>query len=409
LSTAYDRTCYHITNGEAAERAAAGEPFVIRLREPDAREELVWEDIVYGRVKGLKKKMTGVYSDIVLLKSDGLPTYHLANVVDDHAMHITHVIRGAEWLISTPRHLELYNAFGWAPPAFAHVGLLLDENKAKLSKRDLRYDLAQMKGYVLPEALNNFLVLLGWSHGEVDEYFSMERLRQKFDLRLNKSNPIVSMEKLDYLQPKHAKARSIAGGEIYEQLLDTVLAKVETSFSEQELRSVGINGKDSLRERVDQVLKVDNNYLSPEKFVASNRYFFASHNPNHGTAALPKKLDGIYRAKESTAWSEEAVREAVLDVLQAPGAEWPSGISQRFPHGLQEAFRRVEDAYIKLGDFEDEKQRAKGPRSIRSLVNFLLRNWLAWGLHGPGTADTMTILGRDVSLDRIRSTKSLKQ
>lgn len=141
-------------------------------------------DLVYGKVgKGTKpatKKVDDAYDDPILLKSDGLPTYHLANVVDDHHMKITHVIRGTEWLPSTPRHMAMYQAFGWEPPAFAHVGLLVDEEGNKLSKRNMDIDVASYrKNGFLPEAVDNFVALLGWSHRNRSDVMSLQELSDR--------------------------------------------------------------------------------------------------------------------------------------------------------------------------------------------------------------------------------------
>lgn len=141
-------------------------------------------DLVYGKVgKGTKpatKKVDYAYDDPILLKSDGLPTYHLANVVDDHHMKITHVIRGTEWLPSTPRHMAMYQAFGWEPPAFAHVGLLVDEEGNKLSKRNMDIDVASYrKNGFLPEAVDNFVALLGWSHRNRSDVMSLQELSDR--------------------------------------------------------------------------------------------------------------------------------------------------------------------------------------------------------------------------------------
>lgn len=129
LDTLYDRACTHVGDGEAERRAGIGEPHVVRLRIPSGTT------VLHDEVLGEVKFNNSVVDDQVLLKSDGFPTYHLASVVDDHAMEISHVIRGQEWLSSTPKHLILYNAFGWQPPAFAHLPLLLNTDKSKLSKR----------------------------------------------------------------------------------------------------------------------------------------------------------------------------------------------------------------------------------------------------------------------------------
>jgi len=172
-ATEYDGTCSHISHEESQERAHNGELYVIRLVDSDAELGGKWQDLVFGTMDGGKERKIMTRDDIVLLKSDGWPTYHLANVVDDHFMEVSHVIRGAEWLKSTSKHQKLYRALGWTPPKFAHVGLLFDSAQKKLSKRDSVFDLDELKSKVLPEALMNFLVLLGWQHKGTDDVLAM--------------------------------------------------------------------------------------------------------------------------------------------------------------------------------------------------------------------------------------------
>lgn len=179
LAAEYDRTCASISKEESDDRAAKGEAHVVRFKAPATPPE--FRDIIYGKVGSGKvnRNIGQAYDDLILIKTDGWPTYHLANVVDDHLMDITHVVRGTEWMISTPKHIALYDAFGWTPPAFAHVGLLQDPSGAKLSKRRGDIDIASFrKRGILPEALANFLALLGWSgHGGGNEFMSMETLK----------------------------------------------------------------------------------------------------------------------------------------------------------------------------------------------------------------------------------------
>jgi glutamyl-tRNA synthetase len=182
LHTQYDRTCYHLPNAESDDRAAQGQKYIVRLKDPERQP--YFRDIVQGNIRDGKatlRQASDSFDDPVLLKTDGLPTYHLANVVDDHLMDITHVIRGAEWIISTRKHLIMYNAFGWTPPAFGHVGLLLDRSGSKLSKREKSIDLSGMQeDGVLPEALNNFLVLLGWDKKRHQgDLLTMDQLREQ--------------------------------------------------------------------------------------------------------------------------------------------------------------------------------------------------------------------------------------
>ena len=195
-ATMYDRHCCTIPLAEARKRAEAGEPHVIRQKIPN--ETLKFKDLIRGNVQFDGKTI----DDQVLIKSDGFPTYHLANVVDDHLMEITHVIRGEEWLPSTPKHIFLYQAFGWKAPEFAHIPLLLNEDRTKLSKRqgDVAVEDYIKKGY-LKETIINFAAFLGWhpGSGEETEIFTLQELEQKFSLdRVHKAGAIFNIEKLDW-------------------------------------------------------------------------------------------------------------------------------------------------------------------------------------------------------------------
>ncbi|RKP24743.1 hypothetical protein SYNPS1DRAFT_5079, partial [Syncephalis pseudoplumigaleata] len=194
-STAYDRHCAHLTEREIDERIRLGTSYTVRLRVPPGKT--IVEDVLYGRLTFQHTTQ----EDSILLKSDGMPTYHLASVVDDHRMHITHVMRGEEWLPSTPKHMLLYSMLQWTPPTFIHLPLLLNTDHTKLSKRsqhaDIRY--YEQHGY-LPETVVNFVALLGWSPKTTQELFTMDELIDQFSLKgLNRSGAVVSHDKLDWL------------------------------------------------------------------------------------------------------------------------------------------------------------------------------------------------------------------
>lgn len=206
--TGYDRFCLeNVSIGEARQRVTAGEKCVIRLKMPK-EGETKFIDLIRGEVVF----KNNLIDDQVLIKSDGFPTYHLAVVVDDHFMHITHVIRGEEWVSSTPKHIQLYKYFGWEIPAFAHLPLLLNSDKSKLSKRqgDVAVSDYEKKGY-LPEALINFVAFLGWNPGGVKEIFSMDELTGQFDLsKVNKTGAIFNLEKLDWFNKEYIKSMTVA-------------------------------------------------------------------------------------------------------------------------------------------------------------------------------------------------------
>ncbi len=194
----YDGQCRSIPADEAQQRMDANEPYVIRLK-VDKQGATVFQDHLRGEIRIENRTI----DDQVLMKSDGFPTYHLANVVDDHLMKITHVLRAEEWITSTPKHVLLYQAFGWDLPVFCHLPLLRNSDKSKISKRKnpTSLDHYREKGY-LPEAMLNFLALMGFSpaEGEGEEVFTQDELRQVFSLdRISLGGPVFDLTKLDWL------------------------------------------------------------------------------------------------------------------------------------------------------------------------------------------------------------------
>lgn len=200
----YDGCCRVISAEESAKRAAAGESHTVRLKMPE-EGETVLDDGLRGEIRLANAQS----DDQVLLKSDGMPTYHLANVVDDHLMGITHVIRAEEWISSAPKHLRLYEAFGWQPPTFMHLPLLRnnDKNRSKISKRRNPVSLDYYKDIgILPEAMVNFLGLMGWSFGDDREKFALDEMVERFDLTpgsLSLSGPVFDLDKLHWLNGQY--------------------------------------------------------------------------------------------------------------------------------------------------------------------------------------------------------------
>jgi len=203
LPVMYDRHCRVMTAAETDAEIAKGTPHVVRLAVP-TKGTTGFTDLIRGPVEFENV----LIDDQVLLKSDGFPTYHLANVVDDHLMGITHVIRGEEWLPSTPKHILLYGAFGWTAPSFAHLPLLLNPDRSKLSKRqgDVAAEDYLDKGY-LPDALVNFIALLGWNPTADREIFAKDELSREFAVeKINKSGAVFNREKLDWLNKEYLRA-----------------------------------------------------------------------------------------------------------------------------------------------------------------------------------------------------------
>lgn len=207
IPTGYDGHCrnikYQISNIEDLEEATS-KGAVVRMKMPE-EGKIKFIDLIRGEVEF----DASLIDDQVILKSDGFPTYHLASVVDDHDMKITHVIRAEEWLSSTPKHLFLYEMFGWKAPEFAHLSMILGPDKKKLSKRHGATSVMQYKeeGY-LPEALVNFLAFLGWNPKDEREIFSMEELEKEFKLEnVNKNPAIFDVEKLNSINEFYLKSQ----------------------------------------------------------------------------------------------------------------------------------------------------------------------------------------------------------
>jgi len=206
LATKYDQKCRYLSKEEIKEKLESGEKYTIRLKVPENRD-VVFYDTIKWKVTVNSKDI----DDQVLLKSDWFPTYHLANVVDDYLMWITDVIRGDEWTPSTPKHILLYEAFGWTPPKFSHIPLLLWTDKKKLSKRTGDVAVEQyLEKWYLSESIINYIALLWWNPKTTDEFFSMTELIEKFDLsNVHKSWAVFDPVRLDFFNSKYLKEMDI--------------------------------------------------------------------------------------------------------------------------------------------------------------------------------------------------------
>jgi glutamyl-tRNA synthetase len=345
----YDRRALALTPADVEAKLAAGLPRVVRLKVPDGGS-IVVEDCIRGRVEIEADQV----DDQILLKSDGYPTYHLANVVDDHLMGVTHVIRGEEWLPSTPKHVLLYRAFGWDLPEFAHLPLLLNPDRSKLSKRqgDVAVEDYRAKGY-LREALVNFVAFLGWNPGDEREIFSLGELVQEFSLeRVGKSGAIFNIEKLDWMNFEHLRRLPP------DLLVGMVRAELAASGREPGRFTDDYLGRviAAMRERA----------TSPALFVTACPYFYdppAAYDPE----VLKKR------------WKPET----------------PARL-----RSLAEAFSRLDQAGP--ADFEDALKRTAGELGIGAgeLVHPVRLAVSGTGI-GPGLYDILSILGRDETLRRI--------
>ena len=206
----YDRRCRDLSQEERAKKEAEGITPVVRFKTPlngqTGFNDLIWGEVVFEN---------NTIDDFVLLKSDGYPTYHLANIVDDHLMEITHVVRAEEWLSSTPRHVLMYQALGFEPPQFAHLPMILGSDRSKLSKRHGAVAITEFyeQGY-LPEAMVNFLALLGWSLDDRTELLSRQELIKNFSLeRVSRTAAVFNRDKLDWMNGVYI--RSLTADEFF--------------------------------------------------------------------------------------------------------------------------------------------------------------------------------------------------
>lgn len=203
----YDGRCRELAPAEAARRRGAGEAHVVRLAMP-RDDRMTVADLLRGEITFERPQM----DDQVLLKSDGFPTYHLANVVDDHLMEISHVVRAEEWLSSLPKHVQLYRAFEWTAPVFCHLPLLRNADKSKISKRKNPVSLNHYRraGY-LPEAMVNFLALMGWAMPDEREEFTLDEFVAEFTLeKISLGGPVFDQEKLAWLNGKYLRRQTPA-------------------------------------------------------------------------------------------------------------------------------------------------------------------------------------------------------
>ena len=231
-SPGYDRLCRDLTAAERAEKEAAGIKSIVRFKVP-LEGQTRFHDLIYGDVVFENRSI----DDFVMLKSDGYPTYHLANVIDDHAMKISHVTRAEEWLSSTPRHLLMYQAFDYTPPQFAHFPDVLGTDRKKLSKRhgDVAITEYIEDGY-LPDAIINFLALLGWSLDDKTELMTRQQLIENFSLeRIGKTGAIFNKEKLDWMNGVYIRSLTV------EDLSNRILPFLEKYLPPEVKRPLDVN------------------------------------------------------------------------------------------------------------------------------------------------------------------------
>jgi glutamyl-tRNA synthetase len=313
----YDRYCMtNLNPDEINQKLKDNCPAVIRFKVPRG-EEIVFEDMIYGKIS----VSSNTVDDQVLIKSDGFPTYHLAAVVDDHLMEITHVTRGEEWLPSTPKHILLYKAFGWEAPKFGHMPVLVNAEKKKLSKRhgDVAVQDYIDKGY-LKDALINFIALLGWNPGQgsTQEIFSMKELEKIFDFKkIHKAGAFFDLKKLDWINNQYIKKLSI--DELYSQVLPFLEKKEWFAILDEKYKS---------EEYLKKVLTVEQERLTTlAQSGEDNRFFFGDIAydasmlkwKDMDNDAVKKSLEiskRVLKEINGDIWKLEEIEKALLDVAE---------------------------------------------------------------------------------------------
>lgn len=386
--------CASIPLEESAERAR-NEKHAVRFGKPDKAPS--WSDLVYGKVSLESKKtlpQRAAMEGVILLKGDGTPTYHLANVIDDHYMKITHVIRGTEWMSSTPLHAALYNAFGWTPPAFAHVGLLTDKDQAKLSKRNFDTDIGALKTKhgILPESLANFLALLGWRNPTRDDVMEMNKLIELFDLKFTKGNSIVSFDKLWYLQKNHAKIiieramQSSTADPSFENLLDLLESAARTAYPNSRALAT-----QHLRIYMTKILFIDaKTYENPSSYVERNAYLFTTLPPASPSpdTSIPKS-DFHTAAMDVLKNFDQTVTKDVI--ISAPTY---TEIKTRLDATIAEYAKVIGEVIQQRATVDGEVDKTRMKEWSKHLHHYL-REKLCFGRPGPGSSQVMAVLGHE--------------
>jgi len=368
----YDKLCLGLSKNEVEDKLANKTPFVVRLNvEPNKR--IIFNDIVRGRVEFDSNNV----DDQVLIKSDGYPTYHLANVVDDHLMQISHVIRGEEWLSSTPKHVLLYDSFKWERPIFAHLPLLLNPDRSKLSKRqgDVAVEDFRAKGY-LKEALVNFVALLGWNAGDDQEFYYMGELIEKFSLeRVNKSGAVFDLEKLNWLNAEHLRKKT--NEEILQMLKNEILNLAYRQAGSQSCLSAD---RFSTLPAGRQVLNFSDDYL----------------------------LGVIAAMKERVSFVKEYLTKSPY-FFEAPKEYEEAAVQKNWKPETSELLKKLHDTFELLvnptkEDYEHTLAKVAEELTVgKGKLIHPLRLAVSGMSTGPGVFDIVSILGKDEVSNRIQT------
>lgn len=316
----YDKHCCALSHDEVEENLKKGLPYVIRQNNP-TEGVTKFEDVIYGTISVDNEEL----EDMVLLKSDGLPTYNFANVVDDHLMEITHVVRGSEYLSSSPKYNRLYEAFGWDVPVYVHCPPIMKDAQHKLSKRtgDASFEDLLAKGY-LKEAVLNYISLLGWNPGTTQEIFSLEELVEVFEYKnINKSPAIFDSEKLRWMNGEYLKKLSL------EKFHELALPYIMEDIKGKALDTMKI--ADILHTRVEVLSEIpgqlDFFYALPEYSTEMYTHKKMKTNNEVALSSLETILP-VLESIEEASWNLDALHEIVLGKVKELGMKngqmlWP--------------------------------------------------------------------------------------
>ncbi len=314
----YDKHCLTMSEKEIQDKLDAGIPYVIRQKNP-TEGKTTFKDVIYGEISVDNTEL----DDMILMKSDGYPTYNFANVVDDHLMEITHVVRGNEYLSSSPKYNRLYEAFGWEVPVYVHVPLITDENHKKLSKRSghSSYEDLLEEGF-LKDAIVNFIALLGWSPSDNREIFSLEELVEAFDYTsINKSPAVFDMKKFTWMNGEYIKHME------RDAFLENALLEVKKVISNEalDLEEIALMTQPRIEKFLEIPDMIDFFQEVPEYDIALYNHKRMKTNPENSLENLTALLPVL---QEHEDWSIDGLHDLVMTYVQDKGLKngqilWP--------------------------------------------------------------------------------------
>lgn len=359
--TKYDGFCKTLNTEEIKKRISNGDKYVIRMRIPE-NKIIEFNDLVRGQIKFHSKEI----DDQILIKTDGFPTYHLAHVVDDHLMKCSHVIRGEEWLPSTPKHILLFEYFGWKPPQYAHLSLILNSDKSKLSKRqgDVAVEDYIKAGY-LPEALVNYVTLLGWNPGTEKEIFSLEELKKEFSFtNVHKAGAVFDHKKLDWMNSEYIK-----------KLSPQKFKKLALPYLQKRL-----NNKQLDEVNIDKIMILEQQRIERLDKIGEGLEFLFIDNLNYDQKLLIWKKSNLKKTGECLDlvllelekcqnWKKENLEKLLLELIKRNGLSngdvlWPLRVAltgqEKSPTpfevaeilGKEKTIKRIQQAILNIKNYQ---------------------------------------------------------